>query len=324
MFHRRSTLPTGMSGSKGEGKTQWLSLLPHKKGGKEMPEKAAKRVHTEHALLDIGDGVGALIIYFRQELCGQQVDVSPKERTWQRTHTDVLERRVTDRSVFAALFLALPIGDYIIWSKNFQPLGEVTITDGQVAEVNWRHLLPEVFLASPRSTCAPSQLPDILPPRYLSGKAVSAAPMGTAPMRYDKEGRVAWAEMWTDFCELALAGGPPHRGTLLEPISPEEIAADRDGYERVIAEIKRGLELVTGLPVVIQSKQVGWIGLQCADEEMALWLLRAIVVENVCVRREECVLWLQAGPAFQLEKEIKNVITVVAKTYHYWTEHAGC
>ncbi|MDQ2885345.1 MAG: hypothetical protein M3Y39_04580 [Chloroflexota bacterium] len=291
-----------------------------------MPEKAARRVHTEHALLDIGAGVGALIIYFRQELCGQQIDVSPKERVWQRTHTDVLERRVTDRLVFAALFLALPIGDYIIWSKNSHPLGEVTITDGQVAEVNWRHLLPEVFLASPASgsVCAPSQLPDILPPRYRSSKAVSAAPMGTAPTRYDKEGRVAWAEMWTDFCELALAGGPPHRGTLLEPVSPEEVATDRDEYERVIAEIKRGLELVTGLPVVIQSKQAGWIGLRCDNEEMALWLLRAIVVENVCVRREECVLWLPAGPAFQLEKEIKNVITVVAKTYHYWTEHARC
>jgi hypothetical protein len=150
---------------------------------------------------------------------------------------------VTDRSVFAALFLALPVGDYIIWSKNSQPLGEVTITDGQVAEVDWRHLLPEVFLASlaSRSACTSFQLSELLPPRYRSGKAVSAAPMGAAPMRYDEEGRVAWAEMWTDFCELALAGGPPHRGTLLEPVSPEEIATDRNGYERVIAEMKRRL-----------------------------------------------------------------------------------
>jgi hypothetical protein len=50
-------------------------------------------------------------------------------------------------------------------------------------------------------------------------------------------------------------------------------------------------------------------------------LLRAIVVENVCVRREESVLFLPAGPAFRLDKEIKNVITVVAKTHHYWREH---
>ena len=62
--------------------------------------------------------------------------------------------------------------------------------------------------------------------------------------------------------------------------------------------------------------------MRCDDENMALWLLRAIVVENVCVRREGTRLFLPVGPAFQLEKEIKNVITVLAKTYHYWNEHA--
>jgi sirohydrochlorin cobaltochelatase len=59
----------------------------------------------------------------------------------------------------------------------------------------------------------------------------------------------------------------------------------------------------------------------CADEAMALWLLRAIVVENVAVRREGSVLFLPAAPHFRLEGEIKNVITVVAKTHHYWNEH---
>jgi hypothetical protein len=292
-----------------------------------MPETFSKRVHTEHAVLDIGAGVGALIIYFRPELCGQQIDVSPKERVWQRTHTDILERRVSNRSLFAALFLALPSGDYIIWNKNAQPLGEVSVVDGQVAEIDWHHLLPEIFLSPLASTSPPvssTRLANLLPARYRSGKTVSAAPMGTAPMLYDEEGQVAWTQMWSDFCDLALAGGPPHRGTLLEPVSLEEIAANRDGYERVIAELKRGLELVTGLPVVLQEKQAGWIGLQCISEEMALWLLRAIVVENVCVRREGCLLWLPAGPGFQLEKEIKNVITAVAKTYHYWVEHADC
>ena len=56
---------------------------------------------------------------------------------------------------------------------------------------------------------------------------------------------------------------------------------------------------------------------------MALWLLRAIVVENVTVRREDTVLWFPAGPHFRLEREIKNVVTVVAKTTHYWQEHVA-
>ena len=286
-----------------------------------MPEGSSTRVHTEHAVLDIGDDIGALILYSRRELCGRQIDISPQGRTWQRIHTDVLERRANGCPVFAALFLSLLVGDYIIWGDSSRPVGEITVAGGQVTEVDWRHLLPDVLFSTPATSSTPSQSFDLLPPRYRTDRAVSAAPMGTAPMRYDEAGQVAWDQMWTSFCDLALAGGPPHRGTLLEPVSPEEILAHQQDYKRVIAEIERGLIMVTGLPV-LYSKQPGWIGLQCTDEEMALWLLRAIVVENVCVRREGRALWLPVGPAFQLEKEIKNVITVVAKTYHYWTEHA--
>jgi sirohydrochlorin cobaltochelatase len=54
---------------------------------------------------------------------------------------------------------------------------------------------------------------------------------------------------------------------------------------------------------------------------MAIWLLRAIIVENVSVRREDRTLLLPAGPQFRLDGEIKNVVTAVAKTYHYWKEH---
>jgi hypothetical protein len=33
------------------------------------------------------------------------------------------------------------------------------------------------------------------------------------------------------------------------------------------------------------------------------------------------VPYFPAGPNFRLEKEIKNVITVVAKTTHHWKAH---
>jgi cation diffusion facilitator family transporter len=161
----------------------------------------------------------------------------------------------------------------------------------------------------------------ILPPRYQDPSVkVSAAPMGAAALQYDEQGQVAWDEMWTGFCELALAGGAPHRGTLLEPVHEAAIAADPEKYEWVLKELERGIAQVTKLPVR-RSPVPGWIGLECVDEEMALWLLRAIVVENVTVRREEKVLWFPAGPHFRLEREIKNVVTVVAKTTHYWQEH---
>jgi sirohydrochlorin cobaltochelatase len=145
--------------------------------------------------------------------------------------------------------------------------------------------------------------------------------MRSAEIKYDAEGRVAWDTMWQDFCDLALVGGPPHRGTLLEPVSPEGVLADPEGYERVVRELERGIGMVTGLSIV-HSDTLGWIGMQCESEAMAVWLLRAIIVENVTVRREGHVLYFPAGPCFQLENEIKNVITVVAKTHHYWQDHA--
>ncbi len=329
-----------------------------------MAETYVGRVHTENAVLDIGEDIGALVIYTGQEMLGKEIEVSPKGNDAQKIHTAVLERKVNGRTLFAALFLELPEGDYITLTT---PSSEITIIGGQVAELNLQasnviihpkapsnshphqhgigssQRLAEVSTTYPRdqvqqgdregrpyytrpvqadpsySRGDPRGRP-CLPPRYRDGKVVSAAPMGTAPMRYTEEGQVAWDEMWTDFCDLALAGGPPHRDTLLEPVPPDEVKADLENYERVVSEIERGWRLVTGLPTV-RSEKLGWVGLQCKDEEMALWILRAIVVENVCVRREGNVLYLPAGPAFRLDMEIKNVITVVAKTHHYWTEH---
>lgn len=159
----------------------------------------------------------------------------------------------------------------------------------------------------------------ILPPRY-QNQVPSAAPMGAAGLQYDDEGNAAWDQIWTDFCDLALAGGPSHRGTLLEPGDPELCIQYSAAYEEVRDELQRGLEMVTGLEVIRDCKP-GWIGMACDDEDMAVWLLRAIVVENVAVRREGRNLFFPAAPDFVLSREIKNVITVVAKTNHYWQEH---
>ncbi len=192
-----------------------------------------------------------------------------------------------------------------------------------------KHLALVTVEVVPRSasvssyTVAPQTARSILPPRYQDpGVQVSAAPMGAAALQYDANGEVAWDEMWVGYCELALAGGAPHRGTLLEPVHEEAIAADPERYEWVLQELERGITLVTGLPV-LRSVTPGWIGMECDSDEMALWLLRAIVVENVTVRREESALWFPAGPHFRLEREIKNVITVIAKTNHYWQEHVA-
>jgi sirohydrochlorin cobaltochelatase len=163
-------------------------------------------------------------------------------------------------------------------------------------------------------------LRSILPPRYQGEASVNSAPMGAADLVYDAGGQVAWGEVWEGFCDLAIAGGPPHRGDLLEPATRDAVEAAPDAYARALDELTRGLRLITGWAIV-RDAAPGWIGLVCPDEEAAIWLLRAILSENIAARREGATLFLPAGPAFTVEGEIKNVITVVAKTHHYWTEH---
>jgi sirohydrochlorin cobaltochelatase len=160
----------------------------------------------------------------------------------------------------------------------------------------------------------------MLPPRYREpGVTVNPAPMDGAGLQLDADGTVAWDRIWQGFCELALAGGPPHRGALLEPASREDVLADPTRYAEVVSECRRGIRMVTGLDVL--DGPPGWIGVVCASEEMAVWLMRAIVVENVLARREGPMLYLPVGPRFTLGGEIKSVVTAVAKTHHYWIQH---
>jgi hypothetical protein len=161
----------------------------------------------------------------------------------------------------------------------------------------------------------------LLPPRYHNCyETVSPESMGSAKLHYGPDGRVAWDEIWTSFCQLALAGGPPHRGTLLEPASRAAVAAEPRLYQQVVEEIGRGIWLTTGLNV-LPLHAPGWVGVVCRADAMAGWLTQAIVAENVTARQDGRLLLLPAGPLFQLAREIKNVVTSVAKTCHYWSGH---
>jgi sirohydrochlorin cobaltochelatase len=166
-----------------------------------------------------------------------------------------------------------------------------------------------------------SRVRTILPDKYEdSYEDVQPVSMGSAGLKFGQDGKVAWDEMWDTFCDLAMAGGPPHKGMLLQPASPAEIDAQPDRYQEVVEEICRGIDMAANLTAV-ESPVPGWIRVSCVNQGTADWLLRAITMENVAVRREGLELDLPAGPSFRIEKEIKNVITVVAKTSHYWFGH---
>lgn len=165
------------------------------------------------------------------------------------------------------------------------------------------------------------RLRTMLPPAYQdSYESLEPRPMGSAGLKRDEDGRVAWDEIWGSFCDLAMAGGPPHKGALLEPASAAEVEADPDRYDQVVSEVCRGVEMVSTMPCE-PSPDPGWLRVECYSPTMAGWLRRAITMENVSARAEGAMLDLPAAPHFRLEKEIKNVVTVIAKTCHYWLEH---
>ena len=143
------------------------------------------------------------------------------------------------------------------------------------------------------------------------------APMAAAPMKYGDDGSADWGNMWDSFCALALDGGPPHRATMLH--APQPAHNDSAAYAAVVAEIRRGIELVSGLTT--EPGAPGWVAVRCTDAAMAAWLAEAITGENVQARSEGRNLYVPAGEDWALSGEIKNVITAVAKTTHYWGEH---
>jgi sirohydrochlorin cobaltochelatase len=168
-----------------------------------------------------------------------------------------------------------------------------------------------------------ARLKTLLPEEYQdSYEDVQPVPMASAPLKFAPDGRVAWDEIWGSFCDLAMAGGPPHRGTLLEPATPAEIALDPGRYHQVAAELCRGIDLVTGLAAE-PSRIPGWLHVDCPSTGMAGWLARAITMENISAHVDGMILHLPAGPRYRLEKEIKNVVTSIAKTCHYWFGHTS-
>src|SRR5690242_2856814 len=156
-----------------------------------MIEQYVERVRSEDAVLDIGEDIGALVIYTREEFRGKEIQVSLKGTNSARlVHTAVWERRFDGRVIFAGLYPSLPAGDYIIWTH---PTSEVTIIGGSVAEVDLRNI-SDIYVPYPGhshgydqnttdkcATASRNTRRNLLPPRYRNGKVASAAPMGSAP-----------------------------------------------------------------------------------------------------------------------------------------------
>jgi hypothetical protein len=146
-----------------------------------------------------------------------------------------------------------------------------------------------------------------------------AEAMSSAPFLWRDDGRPDWSGMWTTFCELALYGGPPQRGPESALRAPAGRLASSD--VEMLAEMRRGIWETTGL--YAESAEPGWLAVTCESPTMAAWMCAAIILENVTARVDDDRLLLPAGPGYTLEDEVKSIITVAAKTHHYWSAHVA-
>jgi hypothetical protein len=89
-------------------------------------------------VLDIGGDVGALVVYTPEQLAAMEIDIMRVGETHPAMHTAVRLREVPGRRTYAAVYPAVPAGDYVLPAVAGLPSFGVTVTGGRVTEVDWR------------------------------------------------------------------------------------------------------------------------------------------------------------------------------------------
>ena len=88
-------------------------------------------------VLELGPGVGALVLHTPRALDGREIEVSPAGGTAVgRTHSLVRPRRTGRDTRYAAVYPQLTTGTYTVWD-DVTPVVTVTVHSGQVTTVLW-------------------------------------------------------------------------------------------------------------------------------------------------------------------------------------------
>jgi hypothetical protein len=108
-----------------------------------MSEHVPGPSHSGSVVLNVGPGIGALVLHVPADLDRREIEISshasPAAR---RTHSQVRERRTAGRVQYAAVYPDLTAGDYTIWRDATTALGVVTIESGHVTSYDWAGALP--------------------------------------------------------------------------------------------------------------------------------------------------------------------------------------
>ena len=91
-------------------------------------------------VLDLGEGVGALIVDAPPDRCGDEIEISVSggvRSGGRRTHSLVRERRTAAGTSYAAVYPGLPAAEYTVWLDDRTPAGTVTVREGQAARFRY-------------------------------------------------------------------------------------------------------------------------------------------------------------------------------------------
>ena len=88
-------------------------------------------------MLNIGAGIGALIIHTPAGLHGHEIEVSPVADPAVRKHAAVRARYVTGGVCWSVVIDGLPEGRYVVWRDPVTPLDEIDVRGASVAEFTW-------------------------------------------------------------------------------------------------------------------------------------------------------------------------------------------
>jgi hypothetical protein len=85
--------------------------------------------------LDIGPGLGALVIYPDERFRGREIEISRVDGDGRKVHTGVHERTTEAGSLLTAIFGSLPAAEYVVWDDEASA-ASVKVGEGTVAELS--------------------------------------------------------------------------------------------------------------------------------------------------------------------------------------------
>jgi hypothetical protein len=100
-------------------------------------EHYAARPHPEFVVLEIGPGLGALIVHTDAAMHGVEIEISPSTEDTRRSHKQVLERSVGGRPAYTAVFDQLPAGTYTLWTDGVARVRGVKVRGQRIAKLRW-------------------------------------------------------------------------------------------------------------------------------------------------------------------------------------------